>query len=94
MMTSMNRILVGISITPASLEKIKLNPELQQKEMQYVKQWQEKGILESFFITVSKTGAVLIFKNVTEAQARDLIGVLPYFPFMDKIEYLNLDKHF
>jgi len=49
--------------------------------------------LESFFISVSKNDAVLIFQNVDEARTKDLIEILPYFPFMERIEYHNLNKH-
>lgn len=90
----MNRILVSISLSLESIEKIKANPELPKKEMEFIKQWQQEGILENFFITVSKIGAILIFKDVYEAKTKELIEILPYFPFMAKVEYFNLDKHF
>lgn len=90
----MNRILVLISLSEGAIEKIKANPELAKKEMDFVRQWQGEGILESFFITASKTGAMLIFKNTDEVKAKSLIEILPYFPFMAKIEYYNVDKHF
>lgn len=90
----MNRILVLITISPESIEKIKAVPGLPQQEMEFIRQWQQNDILENFFLTVSKTGAVLIFKNVDEARAKELVETLPYFPYMDKVEYLNLDKHF
>ena len=90
----MNRILVIINLFEGAVEKIKANPDLAKKEMEFVKQWQEEEILENFFITVSKTGAVLIFKNTDESKVKSLIEILPYFPFMAKIEYYNTDKHF
>lgn len=90
----MNRILVLITLPTESIEKIRATPDLQQKEMQYIKQWQNDEILESFFITVSKTGAALIFKNVNVAQSKELIGTLPYFPYMSKVDYFDLDKQF
>ncbi|WP_336517040.1 hypothetical protein [Pollutibacter soli] len=62
--------------------------------MEFINQWQQEAILEIFFLSVSKTGAVLIFKDIDEAKAKELIEILPYFPFMEKVEYLNLDKHF
>ncbi|HEY9113349.1 MAG TPA: muconolactone Delta-isomerase family protein [Bacteroidales bacterium] len=90
----MNRILVIITLAEGALEKIKSNPELPKKEMEFVNQWKEEGILESFFISVSKMAAVLIFKNAGENKVKELIGILPYFPFMAKVEYQNLEKHF
>ena len=90
----MNRIPVLISLPAESIEKIRATPDLQQKEMQFIKQWQDDGILESFFISVSKTGAALIFKDVNEIQTKELIETLPYFPYMSKVDYFDLDKQF
>jgi hypothetical protein len=90
----MNRIMVLISLSESGIETIKSNPELPKKEMEYVARWREEGILESFFISVSKKDAVLIFKNVDETTAKGLIESLPYFPYMAEITYHNLNKQF
>ena len=62
--------------------------------MEYVNKWKEEGILENFFISVSKKVAVLIFKNIDESKTKELIEILPYFPYKQKIEYHILDKQF
>lgn len=62
--------------------------------MEYVNKWKEEGILENFSISVSKKDAVLIFKNIDESKTKELIEILPYFPYMQKIEYHILDKQF
>lgn len=62
--------------------------------MEYVNKCKEEGILENFFISVSKKDAVLIFKNIDESKTKELIEILPYFPYMQKIEYHILDKQF
>lgn len=62
--------------------------------MEYINKWKEEGILENFFISVSKKDAVLIFKNIDESKTKELIEILPYFPYMQKIEYHILDKQF
>lgn len=90
----MNRILVLITLSDSGIETIKSNPELPKKEMEFVNQWKQENILESFFISVTKKDAVLIFQNVDEARTRELIEILPYFPYMEKIEYYNLNKQF
>lgn len=90
----MNRILVNILLGEGAIEKIISNPELPKKEMEFINLWKEKGILESFFVSVSKKRAVLIFKNSTEQEAKELIEILPYFPFMVSVDYYNLEKHF
>lgn len=90
----MNRILVLITLSDSGIETIKSTPELPKKEMEFVNQWKEEGLLESFFISVSKKDAVLIFQNIDELKAKELIEILPYFPYMAKIDYHNLNKQF
>lgn len=90
----MNRILVLITLSDSGIETIKSNPELPKREMEFVNQWKEESILESFFISVSKKEAVLIFQNVDEIRTKELIEILPYFPYMAKIEFHLLNKQF
>ena len=70
------------------------NADLPKKEMEFITKWKEENILESFFISVTKKEAVLIFQNIDEAKTKDLIAILPYFPYMAKIEYHYLNKQF
>ncbi len=90
----MNRILIFITLSDSGIETIKSTPELPKKEMEFVNQWKQENILESFFISVSKKDAVLIFQNVDEPTAKERIETLPYFPYMSKIEYHNINKQF
>jgi hypothetical protein len=90
----MNRILVLITLSDSGIEIIKSTPELPKKEMEFVNQWKEEKILESFFISVTKKDAVLIFQDINELKAKVLIESLPYFPYMSHIEYHNLNKQF
>ena len=90
----MKHTLVSISLSPEGMEKIKANPELQKAEMQFINDWKEQGILKSFFITTNRTGAFLLFSGVDGDRLRALIEGLPYFPFMAKVEYVELDKQF
>ncbi|TNF43095.1 MAG: hypothetical protein EP311_03895 [Cytophagales bacterium] len=94
MQPPMNRILTWISLSESGIETIKANPELPKKEMEFVARWKSENILEHFYISVSKKEAVLIFQNSDESQVRELIKSLPYFPFMEKIDYHLLDKQF
>jgi muconolactone delta-isomerase len=90
----MNSILVLITLSDSGIDTIKSNPELPKKEMEFVNKWKQEGILESFFISVSKKDAVLIFQNTDETNTRSLIESLPYFPYMSTIEYHTLNKQF
>ena len=40
--------------------------------------------LGKFFISLSKKDAVLIFQNVDETKMKELMEILPYFPYMEK----------
>ena len=90
----MNKILVLITLSDNGIDTIKSNPELPKKEMEFTNQWKEDSILESFFISVSKKDAVLIFQNIDEIKTKEFIESLPYFPYMTKIEYHILNKQF
>ena len=86
--------MVFITLSDSGIDKIKANPDLPRKEMEFVNKWRDEGLLESFFISVSKKDAVLIFQNLDENTTRSLIEILPYFPYMEKIEYHQLNRQF
>ena len=90
----MTQILALITLSESGIVTIKSTPELTKKEMEYINKWKEEGILENLFISVSKKVAVLIFKNIDESKTKELIEILPYFPYIQKIEYHILDKQF
>lgn len=86
--------MVLITLSDNGIETIKSNPELPKKEMEFVNRWKAENYLESFYISVSKKDAVLIFKDLDEPATKKCIESLPYFPYMAKIEYHNLNKQF
>lgn len=90
----MNRILASISLSPEGMSTIKATPELQKAEMEFINRWKEEGILESFFISTDRTGAMLLFKDVDAGRAKELIAGLPYFPYMARVEYTALVRQF
>lgn len=90
----MSKILVLITLSESGIATIKSTPELPKKETEFVNQWREQEILESFFISFSKKSAVLIFKNIDENKTKELIETLPYFPYMATIDYHNLNQQF
>ncbi len=83
-----------ITLSDSGIETIMRTPDLPKREMEFVNQWKADNILESFFISVTKKDAVLIFQHVDESKAKELIETLPYFPYMSNIEYHNLNKQF
>lgn len=90
----MKCILVSISLTPEGMAHIRATPELQKAEMVFVNQWKDEGILESFLISTDRTGAFLLLSGVELGRAKELIGSLPYFPYMAQVQYFALDKQF
>ena len=53
--------------------------EIIKHEQEVVAKWKAEGILENLFLRETKNGAVLIFKDVDEAQARELMETLPLY---------------
>ncbi|HMR27336.1 MAG TPA: hypothetical protein PKE21_07660 [Flavobacteriales bacterium] len=90
----MPHILASISLTPEGMAHIRATPELQKAEMEFVNKWKEDGLLESFFISADRTGAFLLLSGVELGRAKELIGILPYFPYMAEVQYFELDKQF
>jgi muconolactone D-isomerase len=68
--------------------------EIIQHEQEVVAQWREEGILEHLFLRPTRNGAVLVFKDIDENKAQELMSTLPLFPFMKSVEYLPLLKQF
>ena len=90
----MNRILVLMTLSDNGIDTIKSNPDLLKQELEFVNQWKQENILDSFLISVTKKDAVLIFQNIDEAKTKEFIDTLPFFPYMSKIEYHNMNKQF
>ncbi|MCO5260709.1 MAG: hypothetical protein M9916_11240 [Crocinitomicaceae bacterium] len=90
----MNRILVIITLSDSGIETLKATPELPKKEIEFVNQWKAEAKLENFYISVSKKDAILVFKDIDEAKCKEMIEILPYFPYMENIEYHYLNKQF
>ena len=90
----MKRTLVSITLSPEGMAHIRATPELQKAEMAFIERWKAEGILESFFISTDRTGAFLLFNGVERDRVKELIGILPYFPYMAKVDHFELDKQF
>ena len=64
--------------------------EIIKHEQVAVAQWKEAGILTHLFLRPTRNGAVLIFNDIDEPKARELMASLPLYPFMQSVEYLPL----
>ena len=67
---------------------------LKQKEMPFIKKWQDEGVLESFFIRADTNGAILVFKDLDMKAVTTNIEGLPFFPYLENVTYLELNKIF
>lgn len=67
---------------------------LKQKEIPVVMKWKEEGIVENFFIRTDTNGAMLVFQGVEMEQVVKHIEGLPFFPYLEKVEYVDFNKVF
>ena len=83
------------AILTLDMENIPSNfQEILIKEKEVVEQWKAEGILEHLFLRQTKNGAVLIFKDIDEEKAKELMEKLPLYQLKKNVEYLNLIQQF
>ncbi len=68
--------------------------EIIKLEQEVLAQWKRDGVVEHLFLRHTKNGAVIVFKNIEEVKAKELIQTLPLFQFIKSIEYMQLMKQF
>ena len=88
----MNRIQVILTIDTDNLPEN--FQEILKQEQEVVAQWKAEGILEHLFLRQAKNGAVLIFKEVSEERAKELMKQLPLYQLKKSVEYFNLMQQF
>ena len=86
----MNRILVILTL---DMENLPGNfQEILRHEREVVSQWKKDGVLEQLFLRKTKNGAVLIFKDIDEEKADQLMTTLPFYPLRKSMEVYPLIK--
>jgi hypothetical protein len=90
----MNRILVILTIHTENLPEN--FQEIIKHEREVVAKWKEDGFLDQLFLRQTKNGAVLIFKDIDEAQVNQLMLTLPLYQLKKSMEIFPLikDKEF
>ena len=63
------------------------------KEAETVENWKKQGWVEHLFVQ-SNGCAIIVFKNVDEAKARELTATLPLFSYFQGIDYTEMDKRY
>lgn len=74
-------------------DKAPENKQLLPEEAATVERWKNDELVEHLFVQ-SNGCALIIFKNVHEAKARELIATLPLFPYFEKVDYVTMEKHY
>jgi len=88
----MNRVQAILTIDTENLPEN--FQEIIKYEQEVVAKWKEEGILESLFLRPTRNGAILIFKDIDEAEAVELMKTLPLYPLRKNVEYYPLIKQF
>lgn len=68
--------------------------EIIKHEQEVVAKWKTEGFLENLFLRQGKNGAVLIFKDIDEEKAKELMETLPLYKLKKSVEYFVLIKQF
>jgi muconolactone delta-isomerase len=88
----MNRIQAILTLDmeniPANFQEILIH------EKEVVEEWKSAGFLEHLFLRQNKNGAILIFKDIDEEKAKELMEKLPLYQLKKSVEYLNLIQQF
>ena len=87
----MKRIMVVVTL---HAEKVADFETKRKAEIAKINEWKKEGVLENFFIKSSYDGSVLIFKNASLEEAKQYNATLPFHPFMENIQFYELDKQF
>ena len=88
----MNRIQAILTIDTDNLPDNFQEILIHEKEV--VAQWKAEGFLEHLFLRQTKNEAVLIFKDIDEEKAKELMEKLPLYQLKKSVEYLNLIQQF
>lgn len=85
-----NRILVILTIDtdnlPANFQ------EILKQEREVVAQWKNEGLLDQLFLRPTKNGAILIFKDMDEVKANELMTTLPFYKLKKSMEIFPMIK--
>ncbi len=86
----MNIIAAIITIKPEI--KIEDIAEIINHEREVLKEWTYLGYIHDLYLRQTRNGAVIMFKEIDEQKAREMVATLPLFPYLLSVEYLPLLK--
>ena len=86
----MNIIAAIITVKPEV--KIEDIAEIINHEREVLKEWTSLGYIHDLYLRQTRNGAVIMFKEMDEQKAREMVATLPLFPYLLSVEYLPLLK--
>jgi hypothetical protein len=88
----MNRVLAIFTINTTDLPSN--FPDIIKHEQEVLANWKRDGLVDHLFLRQTKNGAVIVFNDMDETKAKELMESLPLYQFVQSVEYLNLIKQF
>jgi muconolactone delta-isomerase len=85
-----NRILVILTIDTDNLPGN--FQEILKEEREVVARWKKEGLLDQLYLRPTKNGAILIFKDMDEGKANELMTTLPFYKLKKSMEILPMIK--
>ena len=86
----MNRILVILTIDTDNLPSN--FAQILQQEREVVAKWIKDGFLDQLYLRPTKNGAILIFKDMDEVKANELMTTLPFYKLKKSMEIFPMIK--
>ncbi|SFB75927.1 Muconolactone delta-isomerase [Flexibacter flexilis DSM 6793] len=86
----MKRIILNIR---CELDKVPNIDVLLPQEFARGEELKQEGIMEHLFVTEGRMGAVLVFKDVDEAKAKEIAATFPLFKYFDT-QYITVEKYY
>jgi muconolactone D-isomerase len=63
-------------------------------EQEVLANWKRDGLVDHLFLRQTKNGAVIVFNDIDETKAKQLMESLPLYQFVQSVEYYNLIEQF
>ena len=84
--------IIAAIITIKSEVKIEDIAEIINHEREVLKEWTSLGYIHDLYLRQTRNGAVIMFKEIDEQKAREMVATLPLFPYLLSVQYLPLLK--
>ena len=84
-----------LAIFTINIENLPENfQEIIKHEQEVIEHWKQEGLIEHLFLRQTRNGAVIVFNDIDETKAQQLMESLPLYQFVKSVEYYPLMKQF